>query len=266
MMRVFVEGVGLAGPGLCGWLPSRAILTGGEAYQAAATIVTGGDLLPPTERRRTPVPVKLALAVGHEALMNSGRAPETVATVFSSSSGDGVTLHQICETLASPAREVSPTRFHNSVHNAAAGYWGISTRSHEASTSLSCYDACFAAGLLEAAVQIAGDGIPVALIAYDEPYPEPLHAARPLGASFGAALVLAAGAGANAIAMLEVEFVPGATTATRMSDPGLDAARHGIPAARSLPLLAALARGASEEIVFDFPPHAHLRVAVTPCG
>jgi hypothetical protein len=265
-MRVFVEGIGLAGPGLCGWLPSRAVLAGGEAYQAAATIVTGGDLLPPTERRRTPVPVKLALAVGHEALMNSGRAAETVATVFSSSSGDGATLHQICETLASPERTVSPTRFHNSVHNAAAGYWGISTRSHEASTSLSCYDACFAAGLLEAAAQISADGNPVVLIAYDEPYPVPLHAARPLGASFGIALMLAPSAGASAVAMLDVEFASGAVPATPMADPGLESARRGIPAARGLPLLAAIARMAKEEIVLDFPPHAHLRVAVTPCG
>jgi Beta-ketoacyl synthase, N-terminal domain len=266
MMRVFVEGIGLAGPGLCGWLPSRAVLAGSEAYQAAATIVTGGDLLPPTERRRTPVPVKLALAVGHEALMNSGRAAESVATVFSSSSGDGATLHEICETLASPAREVSPTRFHNSVHNAAAGYWGISTRSHEASMSLSCYDASFAAGLLETVAQIAVDGIPVTLVAYDEPYPEPLHAARPLAARFGAALVLSASAGANAVAMLEVEFLSGYVAATRMPDPGLETVRYGIPAARSLPLLATLARGAKEEILLDFPPHAHLRVAVTPCG
>ena len=265
MKRMFVEGIGLAGPGLCGWLPSRGVLSGAAAYQPAATIVTGGDLLPPAERRRTPVPVKLALAVGHEALLNSGRAPEDVATVFSSSSGDGQTLHQICETLASAERAVSPTRFHNSVHNAAAGYWGIATRSHEASTSLSCYDASFAAGLLEVSVQIASSGGPVALIAYDEPYPEPLHAARPLAASFGAALVLSADAGANALAVLEVLFSPEEARPTPMPDPGLEAARIGIPAARSLPLLAAIARGASETVVLDFPFGAHLRVAVAPC-
>ena len=31
-------------------------------------------------------------------------------------------VHAICESLATPERQVSPTRFHNSVHNAAAGW------------------------------------------------------------------------------------------------------------------------------------------------
>ena len=42
---------------------------------------------------------------------------------------NGQVIHEICEALATDEREVSPTRFHNSVHNASAGYWGIATRS-----------------------------------------------------------------------------------------------------------------------------------------
>ena len=68
MMRVFVEGVGLAGPGLCGWQSSRAALAGNAAYLHAPTLVTPSDLLPAAERRRMSVPVKLALAAGCEAL------------------------------------------------------------------------------------------------------------------------------------------------------------------------------------------------------
>ena len=135
-MRVCVEGVGLLGPGLCGWQTSRAVLAGSTPYVFAPTVLTASALLPAAERRRTGAPVKLALAVGHEAFTNAGRDAATTATVFTSSGGDGENVHQICETLASTDREVSPTRFHNSVHNAAAGYWGIATGSREASTSL----------------------------------------------------------------------------------------------------------------------------------
>jgi len=264
-MRVFVEGVGLLGPGLPGWRASRPVLAGEEAYRAAPTVIAASDLLPVAERRRSPVPVKLALAVGEEAFRNAGRDAAITATVFASSSGEGETLHQMCETLASADREVSPTRFHNSVHNAAAGYWGIATQSHEASTSLCCYDASFAAGLLEAVTQIAVCGKPVALIAYDQPYPEPLHSARPLLGSFAAALVLAPEATRQAFAALELEFLDGEPQATRMSDPGLEEMRLGIPAGRALPVLQALTRKAGGKVEMNFPGDGRLRIAVSPC-
>lgn len=265
MIQVSVEGVGLLGPGLCGWLPSRRVLAGEDIYRRAATIVPASELLPPAERRRTPNSVKLALAVGHEAFMHSGRDAASVATVFTTSCGDGDTLHQMCETLASAEREVSPTRFHNSVHNAAAGYWGIATRSREASTSLCGHDSSFAAGLLEAMVQVAMEDKPVALVAYDQPYPEPLQSVRPLSATLGLALVLAPRVAGTGFAALAVEYVPGRTVATAMSDPGLEALRLGGPPARGLPLLAALARGTGATVAIDYLSSAHLRMSVHPC-
>lgn len=263
-MRVFVEGVGLLGPGLNGWHASRPLLAGDAAYVERPTVVTASDLLPAAERRRTGLPVKLALAAGCEAFLHSGRDAAATATVFTSSSGDGENLHQICATLASPEREISPTRFHNSVHNAPAGYWSIATRSHESSTSLCGHDASFAAGLLDAAAQVAVDGKPVALIAYDQPYPEPLHTVRPVSASFGMALVMTSQATGHAFATLDISFVPGAASATRMTDAGLDAVRTAVPAARCLPLLAALARRATAVVVLAYGEQNHLRVEVAP--
>ena len=45
-MQVFVEGVGLLGPGLNGWDASRPILKGDAPYVDAPTIITASDLLP----------------------------------------------------------------------------------------------------------------------------------------------------------------------------------------------------------------------------
>jgi len=264
-MRVFVEGVGLLGPGLTGWQASRPVLAGEEAYRSAPTVIGASELLPVAERRRSPVPVKLALAVGQEAFNNAGRDAAMTATVFASSSGEGETLHRMCETLASADRDVSPTRFHNSVHNAASGYWGIANRAHEASTSLCCYDASFAAGLIEAVTQIATLGKPVALIAYDQPYPEPLHSVRPLLASFATALVLTPQATHRAFAVLELEFLEGEAQATRMSDRGLEEMRLGAPAARALPLLQALTRKAAGNVEMDFLSDRRLSIVVSPC-
>lgn len=265
-MRVFIEGVGLQGPGLNGWQASRALLAAGQGYVQAPTVVAASDLLPAAERRRTGVPVKLALAVGCEAFANAGRAADVTATVFASSGADSENVHHICEALAAAEREVSPTRFHNSVHNAAAGYWGIATRSREPSTSLCCYDASFSAGLLEATVQVVVEGRPVALIAYDQPYPEPLHAVRRIYASFGVALVLTVQPTAKTFAVMDVAFAAKSVSSTPMPDRHLEIVRAGVPAARSLPLLAGLARKATETVILEYPGPGHLSVAIAPCS
>lgn len=264
-MRVFIEGVGLRGPGLNGWQASCAILASSEAYVPALPVLPSSDLLPPAERRRTVPTVKLALAVGSEAIMNAKRDPAVTASVFSSSCGDGETIHQIFEALASPEREVSPTRFHNSVHNAPAGYWSIATQSREPSTSLCCYDASFSAGLLEAAVQTTDEGRTVILIVYDLPYPEPLHTTRPISASFGTALVLTPQAGERSLACLDIELTCDGGTLTTMIDPALEQLRTGNPAARSLPLLALLARREAGTVALPYVAGNRIDVSVEPC-
>ncbi len=264
-MRVCVEGVGLLGPGLNGWQASRAVLAGSTPYAFAPTVLTASALLPAAERRRTGAPVKLALAVGHEAFTNAGWDAATTATVFTSSGGDGENVHQICETLASTDREVSPTRFHNSVHNAAAGYWGIATGSREASTSLCCYDASFAAGLLEAAAQACADRAPLGLIAYDHRYPHPLDAVRPLIADFAVALMLTPEPTGRTFATLDVSYVHDDASETLMTLPALEAVRAGVPAGRSLPLLAALVREATAVVILELAGTGRLRVAIAPC-
>jgi len=268
-LRGYVEGIGLLGPGLSGWDASRPVLAGRAPFRAEAPAVPASELLPPAERRRTGLPVKLALAVGREALVNAGRDAGTTATVFTASCGDGQNLHDMCESLASAEREVSPTRFHNSVHNAAAGYWGIATRSPEASTSLCAYDASFSAGLLEAMSQVVAHRVRVALLAYDQPYPEPLHRARTIGGVFAAALVLAPDRSARSVAQIEVSCESGPAAPTPMADAGLENARVTIPAARGLPLLAAIARcvearGAEASVVLEYLEGLTLRVAVRP--
>jgi len=265
MMRLYVEGIGLLGPGLDGWSGSRAILAGDAVYQPAPTNLRASDMLPAAERRRAGVPIKLALTVGQEAFVHAGRDTSTAATVFTSSGGDNDNVHAINSILATAPREVSPTRFHNSVHNAAAGYWCIAAKTHEASTSLCAHDASFAAGLLESATQVTIDNSVVALIAYDHPYPEPLHAVRPIIAAFGMALILTPQQSEKSLAVLELDFASGKAETTVMADAGLEALRHSVPVASCLPLLAALASGKTSQIRIAYFDDNHLNLRVTPC-
>lgn len=264
-MRVYIEGIGLRGPGLDGWQASRAVLAGQQEYVAAPTNLSGIDMLPPAERRRAGVPIKLSMAVGQEAFAHARRSAAETATVFTSSGGDNDNVHAINEILVTAPREVSPTRFHNSVHNASAGYWGIAAQSREPSTSLCGYDSSFSVGLLDAVVQAVVDNVPVALLAYDYPYPQPLDAVRNIEGSFGLALVLTPQRTEHSIAELEVNFVAGAQAATAMNHTELERLRSHNPAGRSLPLLAALASGAAAQLAVDYLGDSHLAIVVKPC-
>ncbi len=182
-------------------------------------------LLPAAERRRAVPTVKLTLAAGAEAVAQSARSAANLVTVFSSSSGDGQNIHAICETLASSEREISPTRFHNSVHNAPAGYWGIATGATAASTALCAYDGSFAAGLLEALTWVACEQTPLLLLAYDVDYPEPLRALRPIPDAFCVAVVLAPTRSAQSLARIDARIAHSAATPlmqTQMAQPELE--------------------------------------------
>ena len=200
--------------------------------------------------------------MGFEATRRAGADPAQLPAVFSSSGGDGENCHEICQVLASAERQLSPTRFHNSVHNAAAGYWSIATGATPASNALCAYDASFAAGLIEALTQVAIERTAVILIAYDASYPEPLRSARPIPDAFGVAMVLAPQARPAALGKIEAHLsdAPAATI-----DAPLEGLRRAIPAARSLPLLALLACSAAGTTVLEYLEHARLSVRVSPC-
>ena len=242
---MFVQSVGLLGPGMGSWPAAQAVLRGAAPHTAGKTRLTPPARLPAAERRRAGDAIKLAMAVADEAATLGAMDPQLLATVFTSSSGEGVNCHSICETLASDNRLISPTRFANSVHNAPAGYWHIAVASRAPSTSLCAFNGGFAAGLIEAGSKVLSLQMPVLLVASDTPYPEPLHAARPLADSFGMALVLTPQATAQSLAALHIALVDasGAGPFSTCEDPSLESLRANTPAARALPLLQALAHG-----------------------
>jgi len=207
--------------------------------------------------------VKLALAVALEATASADADPASLPSVFSSSGSDGHICHEICQALALPAREVSPTRFSNSVHNVAAGYWSIATGSMTESNVLCAFDASFIAGLLDALTQVAVDRQSVLLVAYDSEYPAPLHAKRPIPDALGVAMVFNPGRSATSIARIDLTLTD--ETGDNMSDLQLEALRRAIPAARSLPLLRLLAIGAAGRAVLDYLDVSRAAVQIEPC-
>jgi Beta-ketoacyl synthase, N-terminal domain len=260
MLPVCIQGIGVLGPGLSDWPSTVRVLTGELPYQPEPTVLPVPCALPSAERRRAGRVTKLALAVGAEAVAQAGLDARSLPSVFSSSGGDGEVCHEICLALASSERMISPTRFHNSVHNAAAGYWSIAHECAEASVSLCAHDASFGAGLLEAISQIARGSGALLLVAYDADYPQPLRARRPIPEAFGAGLLLAPAGASAALATLSIELCQDAPT--KLEGAELEALRSSIPAARVLPLLQRLAQSRRGRVVLDYLDTARLSVEI----
>lgn len=259
-LQIYVDGISLFGPGLSGWEQSREVLAGDAALLLAPPQLPPVECLPPAERRRVGMLIKLSMAIGFEAVRSAGADPAHLATVFSSTEADCDNCHNILETLASADRAVSPTRFHNSVHNAPSGYWSIATACMEPSTSLCAYDATFSVGLLEATTQSLNSGKPILLLAYDVTFPEPLFELRPIPYPLGVALVLNPVKTASARAQLTLSLVT--SDASKMPDAELEMLRLNIPAARSLPLMQLLAKGSNGTVVIDYLEPLNLSIEV----
>jgi len=185
-----VRGIGAWASGMPGWDALRAVARGEATPAADAPRRPAPELLPPNERRRAPDSVLLALDAAQSACRAADADPATLSSIFASTHGDLGITDALCSTLAREPTEVSPIRFHNSVHNAAAGYWTIGCGCRAPSTAISAYRATFAQGLVEAALQLQAGEPAVLLVAYDSGSEGPLAAVSKSSGLFGLALVL----------------------------------------------------------------------------
>ena len=252
MPAVYINTLGVYAPGLLGWEQTRLVLTGEQVYHAEEPPKLAPEVLPPAMRRRTGDDIRVAVQVAHEAVRQTDIDPSSLATVFATSGGEGKIADAICRAVNEEVPMVSPTMFHNSVINAPAGYWCMAVNAQQPSTSMAGHDASFAVGLVEAVLQVCHDGRDLLLIAHDVPLPEPLHSKRSMVAKFGVALLLTRKPTRYSRATLDIELGAALQDESVMSEPELEVLRRGNPAARSLPLLAHLARGTSAHLVLPY--------------
>ena len=257
---IFLESVGIAAPGLVGWAAAREVLRGAAPYLAAELRAYAPMLLPPNERRRATPTVRIAFQAAEDAVQASTIPAADLATVFASSDADLNIIHRISTALTQTPRLVSPTDFHNSVHNAAAGYWSIAVGARAPSTTISAYDYSFAAGLAEACLLVEVEKRNVLIVAFDLPPPEPLLAKRPIGCTAGVALVLTHSQTPNSLARLRC--AQSNERPTPAASASLEELRRNNPATAALPLLEVIARGQPGQVALPRADAATLRVDV----
>ncbi|RNF83930.1 beta-ketoacyl synthase chain length factor [Montanilutibacter psychrotolerans] len=254
MFTAWIEGIGLWTHGLPSWADAQAYARGGTLPTDAATRPSP-QLLAPNERRRAPETVAVALEVALAACTQAGRDPATLPSVFTSVHGDLTITDYICTTLADAPQSVSPTRFHNSVHNAAAGYWTIGAGCMHPTTAISAFDASYAQGLIEAMVQLASGSEAVLLVGYDGSSAGPLAAVSSSLGLLGTGLVLSSTPRTDAMT-LSITLVDGDADD---GDGAIARLAAGNAMAAMLPLFDAIASGQTQALLHAGPGRA-LRV------
>ena len=248
---------------LPGWEHARRALRGELAPLLEPARRPTPDLLPPAERRRAPVTVALALAVGAQAVAESGRNAADLPSVFSSAHGDLSITDYLCDTLAQAPELLSPTRFHHSVHNAASGYWTMAVGCHRESVAISAYECSFAQGLLEALAQCVAGRSPVLLVAYDVASAGALAEVTRSEGHLAVAMVLAPASSARDGHTLVATLRPEALERTPLrSDAARTLARNAL--ADALPLLEAIALEGGTLVHLPAGPQSTLELFVGP--
>ena len=238
-LDVYVDGIGVWSPQLADFASLRSVLDGSSPEPPPSR--PAAPTLPANERRRAPESVLLAVEVAGQAIAMSGQDAANVACVFASSHGDQAITDYMCATLASAPTELSPIRFHNSVHNAAVGYWTIATGCHAPSTAIAAQRASFGAGLLEAASQVCSEQRPVLLVCSDSIGAGPLLEVTGCSQAFGCALLLTPVRSDHSLAKLRLTLTSARPSST-LAEP-LATWRGANPSAEALPLLAQLVQG-----------------------
>jgi len=244
---LYIEGPAFWAPTLPGWEAARAAFRGEGALADPPAKRPAPQLLAPAERRRAPDTVALALEVASASVAAAGRDAKDLPCVFASAHGDLAINDYMCSTLASAPTQLSPIKFHNSVHNAAVGYWTIGTGCMQASNSLAAYEHSFAAAFLEAAAQCAADEQAVLLVGFDIEAVGALSTVTTSRGLLSVALVLSPVLTERTVAAFEWSLQSGPTEPPPLQS---DAARSltANAMADALPLFETLARGTSDTL------------------
>lgn len=267
MKPIFIESLGVVSPGLLGWECAKKVLNDEAVFDPKPLEKYKIALLPANERRRATEMIRLVFRVAEEATQDFLHARKDMPSVFASSGGDFYVIDQIAKALVQAEKYVSPTLFHNSVHNSASGYWGIAVQSQEASMSLSAHDHSFFAGLLEVTLQVLSENKAHLFVVYDLAPPEPLAQKRNILSAFATAFVLSPTQTEKSLAKLSINVGSADLSfkESTVSNADLEHLRFHNPAARVLPLLQALAKPSASTVFIDGMQEQSMCIEVEAC-
>jgi hypothetical protein len=167
---VFVQGLGLFTPGFAdpeAWCIGKS--------DPSIVAPEAGLLTGPLKRRATCV-TKMGVEVFQQATAAMGSEASSTPSVWATSNGEHSTALKILEAMVHGEGKLSPTQFHNSVHNTAGGYASIATKNEASSTTLTGGNELVNSALLEAICRLETTCTDdVVLVLADEPLLPPFE-------------------------------------------------------------------------------------------
>jgi hypothetical protein len=262
-MKLSITGIGACSRGFQSWDEFQTVC-GTLAADTANWLIPTPSQISGRERRRAPALVKLAVEVAHQAC-DMGSIPKSeVASVFCSAMGDSEIATYICQTLAGPMKVLSPTKFHNSVHNAPAGYWSISAENRAPSSSIAGSRHSFPVAFLEAGVFATVESRPVLLVTADIQVRGPYEGVYPIENPFGAGLLLQNRVDDKSSWSITLEHRSGNAEWPTLKNPFLQELSETNPAARCLRLIEAIALQEHASIEWPLGESTHLHLELSP--
>jgi len=158
-----VRSVYLVGAGL--WAPGIEDFNAWVAGRSDGPVEPKAALIPPKLARRASFLSRMAAEVASQAA--AGVDLSLVRTVHASAYGEVQTLEVLLNMLYDDG-VLSPARFHNSVHNTAAGHLSIATGNRAFSTTIAAGADTVAMGLFEAMALLQDSGEDVLVLFADE--------------------------------------------------------------------------------------------------
>jgi hypothetical protein len=175
-LHAWLRGVGLWTPAhssFASWCAAGMPKDFAGGHQRVTSALPVADLLHPRLRRRTSVFTRATVTALQVAVGQGGAALADVRLVLVSSFGEIETTVELLEQLAEPHGPVSPTKFHNSVHNTATGYMSIASGNHRESTALAGGPHNLEIAVLELLAGLEMEGGDAVLLIAEELLPPP---------------------------------------------------------------------------------------------
>ncbi|VAW49721.1 3-oxoacyl-[ACP] synthase [hydrothermal vent metagenome] len=277
-MKANILSLGLTAPGLISFEQFKVLIAEKKVPNIFEPIEKySPSFLPPNERRRTTSVIKLALKTAEEAWNSYQKmmpnASDQVPVLFVSKNGDTFITSSICQALSEESVMISPTQFHNSVHNASVGYWMIGVNNQAPASAISAGESAIGNGLLEAVLQSQEAQKPVLVVFYDLPVDESIpltekEATRDIKIPFAFAMVLEATQHiqSNRYPTLSLNIVQSASELKAEYNP-----YQGVVAAEIYPLVKVMAKlnfgsvdfeRSQAEVYFPLNKHSFVKVAL----
>jgi hypothetical protein len=250
--------------GLGIWMPGFPTADAWRSGRRLAEAEAPPARLPARLRRRTSLLIRMVAEVAAQASEQAGVSLTGIPVVVGSAFGELATTMEMLNELETE-RALSPFRFHNSVHNTAAGYLSIANENRAACTSLAAGNDTAGMVLQEAMALLADRGGDVLVVVADEALPKEL--AGPGGATVSAAAVLRAGRAATPRALA----FAGDLRQVAAAGPVVErAVEDDSPCQSFLRFVAAVqdaaARGHAARVELTAGGAARWSIAVTPAG